>query len=75
MKHYIPYIIAAVVGLFSSAVYCLLSGVFYYEFGWIDVFMAFFFVVITWCWRGEDGIGADILRILRSFHRGGGHED
>ena len=74
MKHYIPYIIAALIGFFICPVACLLGGVFYYEFGWIEPFMALFFVVLTWCWRGENGIGADIMHALRSIRGGGRHD-
>lgn len=74
MKHYIPYMIAALIGFFICPVSCLLSGVYYYEFGWIEPFMALFFTVLTWCWCGEDGIFADIKQTLRVL-RGGGRDD
>lgn len=74
MKHYIPYIISAVIGFFICPVSCLLSGIYYYEFGWTEPLMALFFLVLTWCWRGENGIYADIKQTLRSL-RGGGRDD
>lgn len=67
MKKYIPYIIAALIGFFICPVASLAAGVYYYEFDWLEPFMAVLFVTLTWCWRGEDGIGADVERTLMSF--------
>lgn len=67
MKKYIPYIIAALIGFFICPVSCLAAGVHYYEFSWLEPFMAVFFATLTWCWRGENGIGADVERTLMQF--------
>lgn len=61
MKGYIPYIIAGIVGLFICPVSCLIAGMYYYEFDWLEPSMSLLFVVMTWCCRGDDGIFA-ILR-------------
>lgn len=67
MKKYIPYIIAALVGFFICPVSCLMAGIYYYEFSWLEPFMALFFVTITYCCRGEDGLIADFIRTVRGL--------
>ena len=67
MKKCIPYIIAALIGFFICPVSCLAAGVYYYEFSWLELFMAVFFTTFVWCWRGENGIGADVERTLMSL--------
>ncbi len=67
MKKIIPYIIAALIGFFICPVTCLAAGVYYYEFSFIEPFMALLFALLTWCWHGADGIGADVERTLMSL--------
>lgn len=50
------YIVAAILGLFSSPVYCLTQHVYYYEFGFSDLFLACLYALIVWCWCGNNGV-------------------
>lgn len=50
------YLIAATLGLFSSAIACAANGIYYYDFGLSDVFLAGFYALIVWCWCGKNGV-------------------
>ncbi len=74
MKHYIPYIIAAVIGFFFSAAVCRLMGFESYSYGIADIFMAIVACIMVWCCRGNNGMCADIKEFF-NLSRGGGRDD
>ena len=50
------YVIAAVLGFFSSPVICAIQGIYIYEFGFSDIFLAGLYALIVWCWCGKNGV-------------------
>ena len=52
----LKYLIAAAIGLFTSPVACLMHGIYYYEFGISDVFLAGLYVFAVWLWCSKDGV-------------------
>lgn len=50
------YLIAAIIGFFSCPIACLMNGVYYYEWTWVDFFLAGFYALIIWCWCGKNGV-------------------
>lgn len=59
MRRLIPYIVAALMGLFINTFLCSCAG-FEASLTWRDGVSAFLACVMVWCWRGENGVWSDI---------------
>lgn len=42
------YILAAIAGFFTCPIACLFNGIYYYDFSWVDCFMAALYAGIVW---------------------------
>ena len=50
------YLAAAIIGFFSCPIACLMNGIYYYEWTWVDFFLAGLYALIVWCWCGKSGV-------------------
>ncbi len=47
------YILAAIAGFFTCPIACLFNGIYAYDFGWVDLFMAALYAGIVWWLHGK----------------------
>lgn len=50
------YLIAAIIGFFSCPIACLMDGIYYYEWTYVDFFLAGLYALFVWCWCGKSGV-------------------